>query len=717
MATGPEQQKFDEAAAAVESAIEDPKLTAELIPKIAELKVSSIADKDNSKRAEELNDIVNKKLDLQREIDETEKKTSDSNQDWKKITEDIKSTDVTKRDAAIEAGKTLVAQSRARMNELSAGIVSIDATEPRLLATITVKAIAAHNKNIENVQALDPKNEITFVPKPRIGGEEAVKALTEIEQRGKEFISKDLNDALKAVKDAVGPSAQKNARDALKKVETARREEIYIKMNEVTGDPTPYVNAEKQVAALLGQLKEMNDEIKVVSPEAPATAPAATPTPNPSAPNATPTAPNTINVPATKLQGKVENNKITVTVDPKDAEVKVTRADGSVKVEKAVNGLIVIDNAPNGSYKFESGTSTFTAKVDVQGAPAAPSLSPEDTAKVDAVKDAVVKDDKAAIEKSLEDFNKLPSGPLKQIRVDAINKALTAAGHTKTHAALDTSDKIVIVDGSPATPNTVTAPPDKVQSQLEKLLAFFKELIDFLRGDSQKNGDLGALKAEVQSIDEQIAKLKKDNPDFSTKPAILKQITDLEVKRNELQLTIDRGIKIGSRVVDDANRFISGSPNPLFVRAGRDRNGNPFLRCTRNTPEARGHMSYMTGRLQKIHPGLGFNQQAAVDQRVYFHFHGDVHINSHNTTDNSRTVTNTVSGTNNTGSASADGTNLQEQTGGAGATLDGRAKNKVRLTPEVPTAQPIKPTINVPVEPMKPKLSVPVELPPVSGSL
>ncbi len=636
MAT-PEQQQFDDAAAAIESAIEDPaNLTTALIPKIAKLKVSAIANKDNSRRVEQLNDILNKKLDLEREATETEKKTTDTNADWKKVTEDINSTDATKRDAAIEAGKKLIVDSRARTNELSSGIISLDDLEPRLLAKVTVKAIAAHNKNIEKVQALDSKNEITLVPNPRIGGDEAVKALTKIQDRGKEFLSKDLNDALKAVKDAVGPGAQKLAKAGLDKVVKARREEIYTEINSATGDPTPYVNAEMQVAALLAQLKEMNEEIKAVSPDAPAATPTATPAATPKAdPNAPPVDPNA----------------------PKKTTIVGTAID---IFNNAVNGVTTMakDIVKKGSDAFTALQDTLTDKQ-------------------------------------------------KSELADKLNAELKKQGVDK-HVEINKDGKLEAKDGAPKEPEKAATPPEKEKSQLEKLLAFFKELIDFLRGESVKNGDIGALKSEVQSIDEQIAKIKKENPDFSKKPALMKQIDDLSVKRNELQVKIDQGVKIGSRVVDDANRFINSSPTQLRVRTGLDRQGNPYLMCTQNTPEARGHMNYMTGRLQQIHPGLGFNQQAGVDQRVYFHIHGDVNINSNNKTNNSRTINNTnnVSGRNNTVSASADGSqngaNTQEQIGGVGASQEGTAKNKLK----VPTAEPVKPT-----------LSVPVELPPISGSL
>ena len=209
MAGTPEQQKFDDAATKIESAIEDPaNLTPEILQKITDLKISAIADKDNSKRMNELEDIVNKKTELSREIGETEKKTADTNPDWKKIATDIESTDAAKKTVAIEAAQKILVESRDQIHDLSGTIMNLEALDARLLAKVTVKVIAAHNQNIERVQALDKANVIPFVSGEKIGGKDATDELAKIETRGNDFISKDLNDALKATKEAEGPAAK-----------------------------------------------------------------------------------------------------------------------------------------------------------------------------------------------------------------------------------------------------------------------------------------------------------------------------------------------------------------------------------------------------------------------------------------------------------------------------------------------------------------------------
>lgn len=553
----------------------------------------------------ELREKANKRNQEIETLKKVQKMSTVEDADWKKIEDGIKDKADAPDAAAVELAKDKIIFALGEIAKIA---------DPSTRPHNAVAQTQAYNDLITKIQALDPDNKITFVPNG-LGGTEDDKMLEDA-KKAKEVTFQPGGAIATAVENFDKPNqlpqTKEIAKQALIDAVKDRKEELWAEMSAVVTNDPQVVDSQKIVQEYLDQIKEIvklqNEKINGVPP-------------------ATPASLDTNNVPATKMEGKVENDKITITVEPKDAQIKVTRPDGSVKVEKATGGTLVIEKAPNGDYKFESGGSTFTAKIDI-----------------------------------------------------------------KTGAS-----------------NTVSEATDKEKTQLEKLLAFFKELIDFLRGESVKNGDLGALRAEVQSIDEQIAKIKKDTPDFDKKPEVQKQITDLEVRRNELQLKIDQGTKITNRVVTDAERFISSSPSQLFVRTGKDRQGNAFLACTKNTPEARGHLSYMTGRLQQIHPGLGFNQQAAGgNQRVSFHFHGDVNINSKNTTDNSRTVTNTVSGINNTGSATADGANTQEQFGGIGVAQDSSARNRARLTPDAPV-QP------APVP--QPRRARIVDVPPPTGNL
>ncbi len=695
---------FQDEATKLSEKIKSPEMeTAAAQAEVRVLQLRAALDKNPGRKAkmDELVRDLRAREDADGALTDIKARTAKGNPEWDGIVKAIKSKEGTPAEQAqqLTKAKDLIAQS-------FVDIKTIDAAADKPYNYLS--QIEAHNANVVKTKSLDTKN---FDLEGSEGVDPALLDGADIDLKNLEtdhgtymLSLEPLLKTAEGIKSTDNPAGRKAAEEIVDANTKTQKTALEAKIKNILTFAPPQFNAEKQIAAVLANMKNIDDVVNTRLGRKPVKTPNAEP-------NAPATSADKINVPATKLEGKVENDKITVTVEPKDADIKVTKPDGSVKVEKAVNGSFVIDKAPNGTYKFESGGSTFAATIDMKNAPTtaanAPTLSPAETAKVDAVKVAIIKGDKAEIEKSLEDFNKLPSTPEKQTRVDAINKALAAALHTKTHATLDSSDKIVIVSGSPVTPNSVVEPTKADKKGIARLIEIFEQLLAFLRGDALKNGGIGALKAEVLSIDEQIAKIKKDNPDFSKKPELTKQITDLEVKRNELQRKIDDGIKIGSRVVDDANRFINGSPNPLFVRAGKDRQGNPYLMCTRNTPEARGHMQYMTGRLQQIHPGLGLNQQAAVDQRVYFHFHGDVNINSNN--DNRRTIDNRtkveVKGDNNktkvqvSADGSQSGDNANE--GGVGATQDGTAKNKIK----------------VPTEPVKPKLSVPVELPPMSGSL
>lgn len=327
------------------------------------------------------------------------------------------------------------------------------------------------------------------------------------------------------------------------------------------------------------------------------------------------------------------------------------------------------------------------------------------------------------VKKGTDAFNTLQDSLTKEQKdkiVEKLNEELKKKGESK-RLEVNKDGRIVEAAKDGATTDkeksgeTTKEPEEKEKTQLEKLLAFFKELIDFLRGESVKNGDIGALKAELESTTSQIKEIEKTQGFEDKKPEVLRQFNALVEKQKELELKIKQGTKITDRAVTDAEGFIRSSPAKLRLRTGKDRQGNAFIACTENTPEARGHLSYMTGRLQQIHPGLGFNQQAAGgNQRVSFHFHGDVNINSKNTTDNSRTINNTnnVSGRNNTVSASADGSqngaNTQEQIGGVGAEQDGSARNRARLTPDV-QVQP------APIP--QPRRARIVDVPPPTGNL
>lgn len=309
-----------------------------------------------------------------------------------------------------------------------------------------------------------------------------------------------------------------------------------------------------------------------------------------------------------------------------------------------------------------------------------------------------------------------------------LNEELKKQGATKHVEQNPDTGKLEIKDGAPPeVAKAADAPSEPEKTKLQELIDLFKELITFLRGERLAGGDLGVLRSEIESIDEQIAKIKKDNPDFSKKPDIVQQITALEVKKNDLKATIDQGKNLGTQVVADARTFVRDSANagtPLYLRVEKDKDGNVFLVGMPNAPGAtpekcKSHMQYMTDRLQKVHPELKLNQRASTDQRVYFNIYGDVNINSNNRTNNSRTINNinNVSGKNNTVSASADGSqngnNDQAQFGGIGAAQEGTAKNKASARPSVKaeTIVPAPPVLT------KPKRVVTEEIKPESGSL
>lgn len=315
-----------------------------------------------------------------------------------------------------------------------------------------------------------------------------------------------------------------------------------------------------------------------------------------------------------------------------------------------------------------------------------------------------------------------------------LNEELKKQGATKHVEQNPDTGKLEIKDGAPPeVAKAADAPSEPEKTKLQELIDLFKELITFLRGKRLAGGDLGVLRSEIESIDEQIAKIKKDNPDFSKKPDIVQQITALEVKKNDLKATIDQGKNLGTQVVADARTFVRDSANagtPLYLRVEKDKDGNVYLVGMPNAPGAtpekcKSHMQYMTNRLQKVHPELKLNQRASTDQRVYFNIYGDVKINSENRTDNSRTINNTnnVSGRNNTVSASADGSqngnNDQEQIGGVGAAQDAEAKNRATQRPSTKARQTVDlpPPAPTPAAAPKPRRARVVDAPPPTGSL
>ncbi|MBP7114566.1 MAG: hypothetical protein KBA40_03870 [Candidatus Peribacteraceae bacterium] len=311
---------------------------------------------------------------------------------------------------------------------------------------------------------------------------------------------------------------------------------------------------------------------------------------------------------------------------------------------------------------------------------------------------------------------------------DKLNEELKKQGANKHIEQNKDTGKLEIKDGAPPeVAKAADAPSEPEKTKLQELLDFFKELITFLRGERLAGGDLGVLRSEIESIDEQIAKIKKDNPDFSKKPDIVQQITALEVKKNDLKATIDQGKNLGTQVVADARTFVRDSANagtPLYLRVEKDKDGNVFLVGMPNAPGAtpekcKSHMQYMTDRLQKVHPELRLNQRASTDQRVYFNIYGDVNINSKN--DNRRIVDNRtkvdVRGKNNTTTVgvSADGSQngSNDSFGALGASQEGTAKNKASARPSVKaeTIVPAPPVLT------KPKRVVTEEIKPESGSL
>lgn len=303
-----------------------------------------------------------------------------------------------------------------------------------------------------------------------------------------------------------------------------------------------------------------------------------------------------------------------------------------------------------------------------------------------------------------------------------LNRELKKQGANKHIVQNPDTGKLEIKDGAPPEETKAAEAPQEVKNKLQELLDFFKQLIEFLRGERKAGGDLGVLKSELESIDEQIAKLKKDNPDFSKKPDVLKKIEDLDRQREELKLKIEQGKKLGSEVVADAKTFVKNSASagtPLYLTVQKDKDGNVYLVSTPNAPGAtpekcKSHMQYMAGRLQQVHPELRLNQRASVDQRVYFNVYGDVNINSKNNNSRNITNTNTINGDNNTASNTADrsqnGNN--DSLGGFGTANEGTARNRANRSPNVTAEQVVTPAPTV--EPLRPQL---VDTPPPTGNL
>lgn len=278
----PEQKQFDAAAARIEASIEDPSQGFETpLEDMTELRimVAREALTGSQGRIDQLTTIVNKKSDLLRQINETEQKTADDNQDWQKVKEGFESADEDVKEEAIDAARKLILDSIKSMNDLSGTILNLEDLEPRLLAKTTAKLIAAHNKNIVNVQALDPLNTVALV-EPRTGGKKAQEELDVVKKDGEEFMDDEFDGLVKSYEDASTASAKATR---LKKIDQAildRREDIYTEINRLTGKNPPYVNIQEMVAELLGQIKLMNEErAKLVgastpssSEEAPATA-------------------------------------------------------------------------------------------------------------------------------------------------------------------------------------------------------------------------------------------------------------------------------------------------------------------------------------------------------------------------------------------------------------------------------------------------------------
>lgn len=510
----------------------------------------------------------------------------------------------------------------------------------------------AYNDVITKIQTLDPENKIALVP-GGLGGAEDDKMLESAkDEKAKTFkVGGKIATAVENFNRlGQAPQTKELSKQALIDAVKERKDELWTEMFIVTKNVPQVVDSQKIVQEYLNQIKEL----------------------------------------VTLQKDLISGVSSAPTVAPVDPSAPAATVPGAPAA--AVSG------AP--------------AAAPAAAPSAAPAASPEDVKKVDAVKDAVIGGDKAKIEAALEEFNKLPTAAEKEAKVQAINVALANADHKKSHAALDATDSIRIIPGSPRGPDTASV-AEIPKEGLALLFEYLEKFWRFLQGESVKNGDIGALKAELKTVTDQIDKLKL-TPDLSTKPDIVKQIAELEVKKHELELEIERATKIGSKVVAKADDIITNSNNsgtPLFLRVQQDKDGNVYMIATPNAPGAtpqlaQSHLQYMAARIQKVHPEVRVNQRAAVDQRVYFHIHGDVNINSKNRTDNSRIIDNrtnvNVTGKNNTTTVgvsadkSQNGSNRQDQFGALGAAQEGTAKNRIDRAPKVAGTTDIAPPAPAP---------------------
>lgn len=263
------QKQFDDAAAKIEKSIEDPsKLSPELFAQITDLKVKTIAAGITSgprvDRLNDLNTLNDKKTELLSKLPEIEKITAADNPEWKQIQKDLTSPEAAVKTKAIDAAVKIIKDAHVAMAEQTQGL-NLDSPQDKPLIKIRVKVIAALNKNIENVQATDPENTITFV-KPATGGTAAVEALTKLVDHGREFITGNFNTLLQKFNNAATPAAKEIAREDIDKAVLAERKNIYTDMQILTAQDPQYVNAEKQMSELLKQLKQLNDAVASVTP-------------------------------------------------------------------------------------------------------------------------------------------------------------------------------------------------------------------------------------------------------------------------------------------------------------------------------------------------------------------------------------------------------------------------------------------------------------------
>lgn len=358
------ETEFQDAAKKLQEKLDNPEISTPAAQ--AELKVLEVSAKLNSNPArrakvDELIKGVREREDADRAVDAIKSKTAKGNPEWDAIVKGVKDKagDAAEQAKQLDAAKKLITDSLADLKTATGA-----ADKPYNF----VKQIEAHAANIEKAKALDPAklnmvgSTLTVVG-PMVGVEIALAdaALKKInDDHGTYMLSLEpLLDEAEGVDKR--NTAGRNA--AEKKVDdsaNARRTALKTQLSAI-GTSGAY-NVEKQVKAVTTNINEVtkmvNDRLGRKT-ETAAAAPAAAPATAPDA------AADKIDRPATSIKASVENNKITLNVEPKTADVKVTLPGGKVEILRSLNGVIVIDKAPNGEYKFESGTSTATVRVDV----------------------------------------------------------------------------------------------------------------------------------------------------------------------------------------------------------------------------------------------------------------------------------------------------------------------------------------------------------------